>query len=350
VDATSAPGATRAPGLFSGRPLTTDERVVVAVLVGVCAGLAAFAVFALYPFMAAKDFTYPWRAARALADGLDPYVAIKPTGHYPFETRFPYPLPTAIAALPFAWLVPTVAGALFYGISAALMAFALSRDGLWRFWAFASAPFAMATALAQWSPLLVAATLLAPLGWALVLKPTLGAALFTYRPTWRAAALAALLVAISLAVNPRWPAEWLDVARHVQRHPAPVLEPFGAIALLALLRWRTPEGRLVAAMACVPQNLYFYDQLPLWLVARNGREAFALSALSWVALGITSASCHDQFFCGREARPWVIWLIYVPATLLVLKGDTRLSALRARLLTRHRTEGAPEEARLPHRG
>lgn len=292
--------------------------------------MAAFVVFALYPFMGAKDFTYPWRAARALVDGLDPYVVIRPTGHYPYESPFPYPLPAAFAALPFAWLVPTVAGALFYGISAALMAWALGRDGLWRFWAFASAPFAMATVLAQWSPLLVAAALLTPLAWALACKPTLGAALFAYRPTPRAALLVAAVVAVSLAVQPRWPAEWLDAVRHVERHPAPVLRPFGFIALFALLRWRTPEGRLVAAMACVPQNLYFYDQLPLWLVPRNGREAFAMSALSWVALGAANLTCHRAYFCGPEAEPWVIWLVYVPATLLVLRPleiGSRLSAL-----------------------
>jgi hypothetical protein len=307
--------------------------------------VAAFVVFALYPFMGAKDFTYPWRAARALADGLDPYVVIRPTGHYPFESPFPYPLPAAFAALPFAWLVPTVGGALFYGISAGLMAYALGRDGLWRFWAFASAPFAMATVLAQWSPLLVAATLLTPLGWALACKPTLGAALFAFRPKLSAALLVAFVIAVSLAVNPHWPAEWLEATRHVERHPAPVLKPFGVLALLALLRWRTPEGRLVAAMACVPQNLYFYDQLPLWLVPRNGREAFALTALSWVALGAANATCHRAYFCGPEAEPWVIWLVYVPATLLVLRPLMRRSAKSAaaerREPTAERTPSSP---------
>jgi hypothetical protein len=139
-----------------------------------------------------------------------------------------------------------------------------------------------------------------------------------------------------LLVLPRWPLEWVEAARHTVGHPGFVTRPFGWLPLLALLRWRDRDARLVAVLACVPQNPYFYDQLPLWLVARSGRTAFALTALSWLAYAATTRVCADPHFCGEEGAPWVLWLIYVPATLLVLaRGrEARLAALWRRDATR----------------
>src|SRR6185369_13491046 len=137
-----------------------------------------------------------------------------------------------------------------------------------------SVPFALATVLAQWSPLLIAGALAAPLAWALTCKPTLGIALFAYRPGWRSAIVAGAMLALAFTLQPNWVGEWLVAARTVVAHPAPVMKAWGFVPLFALLRWRRPEARLVAVMSLVPQNLYFYDQLPLWLVARTGVSAF----------------------------------------------------------------------------
>ena len=292
-------------------------------MIGVAAALGAFVVFATNPEFVAKDFTYPWRAARALLAGDDPYRVIRPSGPYPFESVFPYPLPAAVVAIPFALVPAAVGGALFFGLSTGAMAYALSRDGLGRMWAFCSAPFAMAAALGQWSPLMVAATLLPSLGWALACKPTLGAALFAYRPSWRAVAAGAALVALSFALLPRWPVEWLQGAFGGQHHTDPLPPPAPLLALLALLRWRSPEGRLVGLMACVPQNLYFYDQLPLWLAARTGRDGFILTVASWLAFAGMRLNCTSELFCGKEAEPWVLGLIYLPATAIVLASGDR---------------------------
>jgi hypothetical protein len=130
---------------------------------------------------------------------------------------------------------------------------------------------------------------------------------------------------------PRWPIEWVQAALHTTGHPAFVRQPFGWIPLLALLRWRDPDARLVAVLACVPQNPYYYDQLPLGLVARSGWSAFGLSALSWGAYFGTRANCTDPNFCGPESVPWVIWLLYVPATALVLARGYDVPALVRRL-------------------
>lgn len=338
----------RSPSLFSGRPLSRGERVALALLVGVVCALGFWAVTRRIPQFVAKDFTYPWRAARALLAGLDPYVVMQPTGPYPYESRFPYPLPAALVVVPLAWLSAAVAGAAFFGLSAAALTWALlaGGGGLARLWMLVSAPFAMALVLGQWSPLLVAGALLPACAWALSLKPTLGLALFVSRPSRAAVVGGAVLALIGLLLVPAWPVEWVRAARATVGHPAFVTQPFGWLPLLALLRWRDRDARLVALLACVPQNPYFYDQLPLWLVARSGRAAAALTALSWLAFAGTKSVCGDPHFCGDEAQPWVLWLLYVPATVLVLaRGrEARLAALGARLLGRTRGADRSTEA------
>jgi hypothetical protein len=310
------------------------DRVMITLLVALGAGLTTWLNLSAQPFTGAKDFTYPWRAARALLAGHNPYAVIVPTGPYPFESRFPYPLPAAFAALPVAALPAAAGAALFVAVSCGLLAWAWGREGMWRFWAFCSAPLVMVLALGQWSPLLMAGALLPPLGFAMAFKPTLGLALFAWRPSWQAVIGGLFFATVCLVLVPTWPLDWVRAARETVGHPAPILRPFGWVPLLALLRWRLPEARLVALMTCVPQNPYFYDQLALWLVAWNGRTALLLTVLSWVAYVGTKAYCADPYFCGTEAEPWVQWLLYAPAAALVLargREETWLSWLgRAR--------------------
>jgi hypothetical protein len=332
----SAPHAAPAPapaGLFSGRPLTRGERCVVALIIGVLSTLAVYASLSDTPRYAAKDFTYPWRAANALLAGENPYQVIRPTGHYPFESWFPYPLTAAIVAIPFAFVPAVLAGAIFFGLSAGALAFAVTRDGLQRLWLFASAPFALCLIVVQWVPLLMAGVLLLPLGWALACKPTLGAAVWLYRPSWKTAAMGAALTAVALAVQPTWPSEWLRAVSvdHVSSHPSPVTRPFGWLPLLALLRWRKPEARLVAAMALVPQNLCLYDQLPLWFAAPSGAAGLALSAVSWVGLAVSKVDRNAMFACGPDAEWGTIWFLYVPALLIVLVDAATVRDARDRM-------------------
>ena len=67
----------------------------------------------------AGDFGWAIHAAQRLLAGQNPYDT-------PLEQ---YPLTAAVFALPFVALRPEVAGALFYGISSALLAFGLTRHG-----------------------------------------------------------------------------------------------------------------------------------------------------------------------------------------------------------------------------
>jgi hypothetical protein len=265
----------------------------------------------------AKDFTWPWRTARVLLEGHDPYQVIRATGPYPFNVDLFYPLPAGLLALPFAPFPPALAGALFMAVSAGLLAWGLTRDAPHQLWMFASAPFCMAALLGQWSPLLTAAALLPALQFVCAAKPNIGLVSWLYRPTWRGTLGIVAIVVLSLLILPRWPMEWLEALRGTPRYRGPAFSLLGAFTLLAVLRWRRPEGRLYLGMALVPQLSLFYDQLPLWLVPGTWRRSLLLSALSWVAwfLWYPSAALASSV---AAARPWILLFVFAPALVMLL--------------------------------
>jgi len=294
-------------------------RLAVAFAMAAWGAFIAYFALSTAPEHLAKDFSWPWRAARALLDGENPYRVIRPTGPYPFNAAFFYPLPAGIAALPFALFRPSVAGAAFVSLSSGLLAFGLARtrSGLAKLPVFASAPFCMAALLAQWSPLMMAGAVIPSLQFLGVAKPNVALPCFAYRPTLRGVLLGSAFVVLSLMIIPTWPFDWRDALREAPRYRAPVTYFGGPILLLAALRWRRAEARTLLAMSFMPQLTLFYDQLPLWLVPTSVWRSLALSALSWVAWA--------QWYPSRAipthvaiARPWVFGLIYVPALILVL--------------------------------
>jgi hypothetical protein len=280
----------------------------------------------------AKDFSWPWRAARALIDGQNPYKVIRPTGPYPFNAGLFYPLPAAIIALPFAWFRPAVAGAAFVGLSSGLLAFGLARTpgGLAKLPLFVSAPFCMAALLAQWAPLMMVGAVIPALQFLGAAKPNVAIPCFVYRPTIRGVVMGIVFVAATLAVLPSWPFDWRQALQEAPRYRAPLTYFGGPVLLLAALRWKRAEARTLLAMAVMPQLTLFYDQLPLWLVPTTVWRSLVLSALSWIAWA--------QWYPNRAlpahvalARPWVFAFIYVPALLLVL-APTRFSRGEAKSL------------------
>src|SRR4030095_4913505 len=87
-------------------------------------------------------------------------------------------------------------------------------------------------------------------------------------------------------LRPDWPGNWINTIRSgpfTTQFKAPILTPFGFPTVLALLRWRRPEGRLLFALACVRQNGFMYDQLPLLLVPATAAQALLLSGLSHIS-------------------------------------------------------------------
>lgn len=322
----------RAPASGQGnvaRP-TVGQRTVVALVLGLLAGLLAFAIQSRPD--AAPDFLYPWQAARLFLQGVNPYSTLRGGLASPFEAPLLYPLPAVLAAVPFAWLSLPVAVGSFVGLSVSLLAYAVTSRNWERLTFFASAPLILAVVLGQWSPLLTAAALLPTGGFLAITKPNLGLALTVYRPTRVAVLGSALFVAFSVLLLPTWPRDWLHslaLDHQSGTHVAPVTTPLGFVLILALLRWRRPEARLLIAMACVPQLLFFYDQLPLMLVPSSRRESYALiipssvAFLVWLTIGHESAS-------GPQVAEWCVMLsMYIPCLIIVLRRPNEGPAIAA---------------------
>ena len=301
-------------------------RVAVAIGIGIVCGVIAFLLHARRGFW--PDFVFPWSAARFLLSGRDPYVALPGGLAEPYETPLLYPLPTILAAVPFARLSMAAAGACIMGISSALLAFVLTRGGWHRLWMLASAPFVMAINLGQWSPLVTVAALEPALGALVTLKPNIGLAVFAYRPSMRTVIAGVAILILTIIVLPRWPIEWLRAVRSLPGHPAPLMIARGAgfILLLAALKWRTREGRLLLVSACVPQLPLFADQLPLLLVARTRQELVGLTALSQVGFVVWFLFLKDGDLYVPKAAPYVLATIFVPALVLVLRRPNAESA------------------------
>jgi hypothetical protein len=176
--------------------------------------------------------------------------------------------------------------------------------------------------LGQTSAMTMALALIPAAAGLTVMKPNLGMALFVREPRWRTVSYGAALVLGSIIISPRWPAEWLRVISTTPNHYAVVGSAGGALMLLAVLRWRTHEGRLLLAMSVIPHALYFYDELPLWLVARTHREALLLTWCSWAGLGgwvLTSYDRNTGALDFRGMAAWSTWLLYLPCLIMVLR-------------------------------
>jgi hypothetical protein len=295
--------------------MQTSQRIFLALFIGSTAGLICYLRLEQRSQMAA-DFTFSWRAAWYLLDGENPYQAVQPEGDYPFQTYFYYPLPAALVSLPFAFLPPYLAGALFFGLSSGFLAYAITKEGWKHLAIFLCAPYWVALSVAQWSPLIVAATLLPWLQWLLICKPNLGAAGFLYNPTRIGFILGMIFLAASIALLPTWPLDWFRITRTLEGHPPPLfILPFGPLLLLALLRWRTPNGRLLLGLSLLPQLLFFYDQLPLMLITPDLKFGLLYAAISWIAYlvwrltGVESIS--GQIL--REPTQYVMMLLFLPA-------------------------------------
>ena len=319
---------------------TRQSRVLMAVLIAM---LAAVFTWYQHGFLVSRrappDSLYLWRAANALLDGGNPW-APQALNAFPadsagriVESRIRlvdplyYPMPAVLLWVPLAKLPYLVASTLFNAFAAFVFVFAITRDGLHRAWACGSVPFMVAMRFGQWSPLLAAAWVYPWLSAFLVAKPNLGLPLYAARPSRVATVVCALSLGLPTLFAPWWVRDWLhniqnDMGRTAP-HPAPVtmFAGAGAVLLLALWKWRRPEARLLAFLACVPQLPYWADQLPLMLIPRGRREMQVLMIATLVGF-----MCWAQF--GRNdpngdvidsIRPFSIAFTYAPALFLVLQ-------------------------------
>jgi hypothetical protein len=271
----------------------------------------------LYPWLPGQssDFDLLYKAATSLLQGESAY----PTA----AKSFPYPLPAVLLAVPFSFLPLALARPIFDVLVGWVFAFALWRlrgpNGLL---ALMSGAYLFAMASSQTTPLMVAAILLPALGFLLAVRPNISAALWIARPSWLAIPGAILFFGLSLAIQPSWPREWWIALPSDNAFLAPpILRPMGFLLLLAAIKWRTPEARLLLAMAFIPQTTLPYELVALALIPANRLEMAVYVVGTWVAV---VAPNHMQVAeWGSTGWPISLCTVYVPMLYLVLRRPSK---------------------------
>jgi hypothetical protein len=309
------------PAAARGSAVPRASRFRLSLILGIAAGIVAFVEAITVPDRP-RDFSVIWLAARDVLHGQNPYA----------QGVF-YPLPGVLLAIPFAPLSAPLASAAFTVIGVACFAWALMRHGYAPLVGCCSASLIVTAEVAQWSPVFAAATVLTPLAIVYCVKPQIGLAMFLVRPSWWPIVAGAILSVIAFAIQPTWIQDWGQALAHAHLvsdrggfpYLAPVALPGGVFALACLLRWRRPEARLVAALACAPQGMLMYDTLPLFLVARTWRQAAVLAIASDLVqayVNLYANVIHPNPTVALQntqmGRAYTL-LMYIPATIMVLR-------------------------------
>ena len=103
-------------------------------------------------------------------------------------------------------------------------------------------------------------------------------------------------------------------------HAPPLLRPGGFLLLAALLRWRRPEARLLAALCCLPHVTTLYETVPLFLVTSNRHQAYLLLVLSYVAAVVQAWLVPTGSLLEQVVGRWpvLLLLLYLPALVMVM--------------------------------
>jgi hypothetical protein len=244
---------------------------------------------------------------------------------YPVATQwFTYPLPAVLLAVPFTAIPLGTARLIFDVLVGWAFVFALWRyRGTFALLAVLSGTFLFAISNSQTTPLMVAASLVPALGFLLAVKPNTSASLWIARPSRMAVVGVGAFLVLSLVVLPSWPRDWWTALLQDNTDLVPpVLRPFGLVLLLAALRWRSPEGRLLLAIAFIPQNTLPHELVALALIPANLVEMGILVAGSWIAVAVVA----DQMHLSRSIADWTaaswpatLGAVYLPTLYLVLR-------------------------------
>jgi hypothetical protein len=291
----------------------------------------------------ASAFDGLYQAAAQLVRGKNPYL---------FEMQwFPYPLPAVLLAVPLTSIPPALARPIFDVLVGWALVYALWRyRGGYALLALASGAYLFAMANGQTTPLMVAASLVPALGFLLAVKPNASAALWITRPSWPGVLGVSVFLGISLVVLPTWPRDWyMALPLDNTGLLPPLWRPFGFLLLLAALRWRSPEGRLILAMAFIPQTILPYELVSLALIPANLVEMGIYVVGSWIAVMVAAGPLHlGHGAAGLTLTSWPATLgaVYLPMLYLVLRPSLQPWFRRQS----GRTVGKIEkERRRPHR-
>jgi hypothetical protein len=289
-----------------------------------------------------SDFDLLYNAAVHLIRGEDAYPVA--------SQWFTYPLPAVLLAVPFT-AIPLGAARLIFDVLVG-WAFVLA---LWRYrgtfalLAVLSGAYLFAMLNGQTTPLMVAASLVPALGFLLAVKPNTSASLWIARPSRMAVVGVSAFLVLSLVILPSWPRDWwMALLQDNTDLVPPVLRPFGLVLLLAALRWRSPEGRLLLAIAFIPQNTLPHELVSLALIPANLVEMGIYVAGSWIAVAVAADRMPLHSIAEWTAASWPATLgaVYLPMLYLVLRPALSLGFLRRSSRSGPKIE---KERRRPHR-
>ncbi len=306
--------------------LSRNTAIVIAILVAVSAGLI---VSTAGRADLKSDVDQLWFAARMLLDGRNPYELIGPGREFNYRWKLYYPLP---AVLPFTVLAPfpvMVSRVLMSAVGCGLLAYGIARTDARGLVVFLSRAFYVNAWYAQWTPLLVAMWYLPELAAFIAAKPSIGVAMLPGVRDWRRArrglVMAVALTAIAFLVQPTWLVDWM-AAVPPNAHLPWISVPGGALLLLALLRWRRWEARLLLAFAIIPQTFHPLATLPLVLLPGSllGKATIAVLTYlpNWFLVRepfgsrLATATPEDMFAMYGTI---VLWTVLIPTLFLVLR-------------------------------
>lgn len=315
----------------------------------VAIGLAAAALGAAIACKAnalhvASDLDEGLAAARYLATGANPYAHVGPGLTSPWPWPIYYPLPAITLLVPFSWLGDAGAHVVFLALSCGVLGAGLARTGNHRLVLFLSGAFFNAAVRTQWAPVLMAAYLWPALGFVYAAKPNIGAAFWCAKPSRAALVGSVALAGVCFALDPGWVGQWLHASPIAEHLRPAVLYPFGWLLVLAALRWRRRDARLLLLLALIPQTLAEYAALPLFLVTDSLTEAMVLLAGTYAVTyyaHFAHPATTDMGYIATSGRA-IVLACFLPCLAMLLRrpnvGDVpawleRLAARRPRLST-----------------
>ena len=311
-----------------GSPLEGGLQLTLSCQLGLLAGLGGASLGALFWSPAhPSDLWQVWAAVQALNAGQNPYDVVGPGKPFPWPIPLVYPMTAALILSPIAWLPLWATDLAFVGIGSAALAYALTRrTGVHpACWVFASAAYLSAVQGSQWSVLFTAASQLPWLTVVYAAKPTLAAALWIAYPSWQGLLLPLFAGAASVVLWPWWPAAWAEMWSAASYLRAPITFHGGPVLLAALWQWRRSEARLLVALACIPHTTFLYEGVPLFLIVKRAEEGVYLAiATAFVAVLYrgTYPTFEDHL---AAAGQWMVWLLYLPCLVMVLRRRTLTS-------------------------
>ena len=305
------------------------QRLALAIAVATTAGVLAWTVWSR-PQPQVSDLAQVWAGARALLHGANPYQEVGPGRAFNWPYPLLYPLTAVVELAPLAWLPLRWVDPLFVAFGFGLFTYAVTRRQLMTptLMALVSIAALMTLQTSQWSLLLTGAALLPAFGLVLIAKPTIGLALFAAFPRRRVVIGCAAVLAASVLVQPRWMIEWRATFASAPHVVAPITRMGGPLLLLALLKWKRADARLLLGMACVPHTTVPYETIPLFLIPKTWTEAcglWALGLIAYIGQWATGPYATQDAYWAGGAR-WIVAVIYLPCLAMVLRRPNVWSA------------------------